>query len=78
MRTATNQFGAVAENTNRAVVSIDRFFKIGADQTLPDMSRAAQEVRNTSMTFDALGQQISQNPLEIVNRPPTATVKWKQ
>lgn len=78
MRTATNQFGAVAENTNRAVVSIDRFFKIGADQTLPDMSRAAQEVRNTSMTFDALGQQISQNPLEIVNRPATATVKWKQ
>lgn len=78
MRAATNEFGAVAENTNRAVVSIDRFFKIGADQTLPDMSRAAQEVRNTSMTFDALGQQISQNPLEIVNRPPTATVKWKQ
>lgn len=78
MRVTTNQFGAVVDNTNRAVVSIDRFFKIGADQTLPDLSRAAQEVRNTSMTFDALGQQVSQNPLDIVNRPASATVKWKK
>jgi phospholipid/cholesterol/gamma-HCH transport system substrate-binding protein len=78
MRTATNQFGAVAENTNRAVVSIDRFFKTGTEQTLPDLSRASQEIRNTAMTFDALGQQINRNPLELVNRPPPATVKWKQ
>ncbi|GBF58160.1 hypothetical protein PbB2_01832 [Candidatus Phycosocius bacilliformis] len=78
LRTTTSQFGSLVDNTNRAVVSIDSFFKIGADQTLPDMSRAAQEVRNTSMTFNALGQQINQNPLDLVNRPPTATVKWKQ
>ncbi|GIU67370.1 MlaD family protein [Candidatus Phycosocius spiralis] len=78
MRIATNQFGAVAENTNRAVVSIDHFFKTGAEQTLPDLSRASQEIRNTAMTFDALGQQINRNPMELVNRPPPATVKWKQ
>jgi uncharacterized protein YoxC len=75
LREATSTFAATA---NRATVSIDRFFVMGTEQTLPDLSRAAQEVRNTSITFDQLGQQISQNPAALLSQPPAATVEWKR
>jgi phospholipid/cholesterol/gamma-HCH transport system substrate-binding protein len=78
LRDATNQFGELAVTANRATQSIDRFFVMGTEQTLPDLSRAAQEVRNTSMTFDQLGQQIGQNPVALFSQPPTATVEWKR
>ena len=78
LREATGQFGALAVTANRATASIDRFFVVGTEQTLPDLSRAAQEVRNTSMTFDQLGQQVGQNPAALLSQPPAATVEWKR
>ncbi len=78
LREATNQFGALATTANRATASIDRFFVVGTEQTLPDLSRAAQEVRNTSMTFDQLGQQIGSNPGAFLSQPPTRSVEWKR
>lgn len=78
LREATGQFGALAQTANRATTSIDRFFVMGTEQTLPDLSRAAQEVRNTSITFDQLGQQVSQNPGALLSQPPAATVEWKR
>jgi phospholipid/cholesterol/gamma-HCH transport system substrate-binding protein len=78
LREATGQFGALAETANRATTSIDRFFVMGTEQTLPDLSRAAQEVRNTSITFDQLGQQVGQNPGALLSQPPAATVEWKR
>jgi phospholipid/cholesterol/gamma-HCH transport system substrate-binding protein len=78
LREATGQFGALATTANRAAANIDRFFVMGTEQTLPDLGRAAQEVRNTSMTFDQLGQQIGQNPAGLLSQPPAATVEWKR
>jgi phospholipid/cholesterol/gamma-HCH transport system substrate-binding protein len=78
LRDATSQFGELAVTANRATQSIDRFFVMGTEQTLPDLSRAAQEVRNTSMTFDQLGQQVGQNPAALLSQPPAATVEWKR
>jgi phospholipid/cholesterol/gamma-HCH transport system substrate-binding protein len=75
LREATSQFGALA---NHAAISIDSFFVMGTEQTLPDLSRAAQEVRNTSITFDQLGQQVGQNPAGLLSQPPAATVEWKR
>jgi phospholipid/cholesterol/gamma-HCH transport system substrate-binding protein len=75
LRDATTQFATTATN---ATTSIDRFFVMGTEQTLPDLSRAAQEVRNTSITFDQLGQQVSQNPSALLSQPPAATVEWKR
>lgn len=78
LRAATDQIGTLAVTANRATQSIDRFFVMGTEQTLPDLSRAAQEVRNTSITFDQLGQQIGQNPAALLSQPPAATVEWKR
>jgi phospholipid/cholesterol/gamma-HCH transport system substrate-binding protein len=78
LRDATEQFGALATTANRATSSIDRFFVMGTEQTLPDLSRAAQEVRNTSMTFDQLGQQVGQNPGALLSQPTPSTVEWKR
>jgi phospholipid/cholesterol/gamma-HCH transport system substrate-binding protein len=78
LREATGQFGALATTANRAASNIDRFFVMGTEQTLPDLSRAAQEVRNTSMTFDQLGQQVGQNPGALFSQPPIGTVEWKR
>ena len=75
LRDATSEFSVTA---NRATTSIDRFFVMGTEQTLPDLSRAAQEVRNTSMTFDQLGQQVGQNPAALLSQPPTRSVEWKR
>jgi phospholipid/cholesterol/gamma-HCH transport system substrate-binding protein len=78
LQDASKQFGTLADTANRATTNIDRFFVMGTEQTLPDLSRAAQEVRNTSMTFDQLGQQIGQNPTGFLSTPPAATVEWKR
>jgi phospholipid/cholesterol/gamma-HCH transport system substrate-binding protein len=78
LRKATTQFGALASTATRATNSIDRFFIMGIEQTLPELSRAAQEVRNTSITFDQLGQQIGQNPIGVLSQPQPATVEWKR
>ena len=75
LREATGQFAITA---NRATTNIDRFFVMGTEQTLPDLSRAAQEVRNTAITFDQLGQQVGQNPGALLSQPPAATVEWKR
>lgn len=75
LRDATTQFATTATN---ATTSIDRFFVMGTEQTLPDLGRAAQEVRNTAITFDQLGQQVSQNPSALLSQPPAATVEWKR
>jgi phospholipid/cholesterol/gamma-HCH transport system substrate-binding protein len=75
LRDATSQFATTA---NSATTSIDRFFVMGTEQTLPDLSRAAREVRNTSITFDQLGQQFAQNPSALLSKPPAATVEWKR
>jgi phospholipid/cholesterol/gamma-HCH transport system substrate-binding protein len=78
LRDATAQFSQLATTADRATQSIDRFFVMGTEQTLPDLGRAAQEVRNTSLTFNQLGQQVSQNPAGILSQPPTSTVEWKR
>jgi phospholipid/cholesterol/gamma-HCH transport system substrate-binding protein len=75
LRDATTQFATTANSATR---SIDQFFVMGTEQTLPDLSRAAQEVRNTSITFDQLGQQVGQNPGALLSQPPAATVEWKR
>jgi phospholipid/cholesterol/gamma-HCH transport system substrate-binding protein len=78
LRDATAQFSELAVTADRATQSIDRFFVMGTEQTLPDLGRAAQEVRNTSMTFNQLGQQVGQNPAGILSQAPAATVEWKR
>jgi phospholipid/cholesterol/gamma-HCH transport system substrate-binding protein len=78
LREATTQFSQLATTADRATQSIDRFFVMGTEQTLPDLGRAAQEVRNTSLTFNQLGQQVSQNPSGLLSQPPTSTVEWKR
>jgi phospholipid/cholesterol/gamma-HCH transport system substrate-binding protein len=78
LREATGQFGTLAQTANRATTNIDRFFVMGTEQTLPDFSRAAQEMRNTAITYDQLGQQVGQNPGALLSQPPTATVEWKR
>jgi phospholipid/cholesterol/gamma-HCH transport system substrate-binding protein len=78
LRDATAQFSELAITADRATQSIDRFFVMGTEQTLPDLGRAAQEVRNTSMTFNQLGQQVGQNPAGILSQAPAATVEWKR
>ena len=78
LREATGQFGALAATATRATNSIDRFFVMGTEQTLPDINRASQEVRNTAITFDLLGQQVGQNPAALLSQPPAATVEWKR
>lgn len=75
---ASNQFSQVAVTANRATQSIDRFFVMGTEQTLPDLSRASQEVRNTALTFNQLGQQVATNPTGILAQPQTGTVQWKR
>jgi phospholipid/cholesterol/gamma-HCH transport system substrate-binding protein len=75
---ASNQFSQVAVTANRATDSIDRFFVMGTEQTLPDLSRASQEVRNTALTFNQLGQQVGTNPGALLAQPPTTTVEWKR
>lgn len=78
LRDATSQFGQLANTADRATRSIDAFFVMGTEQTLPDLGRAAQEVRNTSLTFNQLGQQVSQNPAALLSQPPATTVEWKR
>jgi phospholipid/cholesterol/gamma-HCH transport system substrate-binding protein len=78
LRDATAQFSQLATTADRATQSIDRFFVMGTEQTLPDLGRAAQEVRNTSLTFNQLGQQVSQNPAGLLSQPPASTVEWKR
>jgi phospholipid/cholesterol/gamma-HCH transport system substrate-binding protein len=78
LRDATSQFGQLATTADRATQSIDRFFVMGTEQTLPDLGRAAQEVRNTSLTFNQLGQQVAQNPAGLLSQPQTTTVEWKR
>jgi phospholipid/cholesterol/gamma-HCH transport system substrate-binding protein len=78
LRETTSQFNQFANTADRATQSIDRFFVMGTEQTLPDLGRAAQEVRNTSLTFNQLGQQVAQNPSGLLSQPPTATVEWKR
>jgi phospholipid/cholesterol/gamma-HCH transport system substrate-binding protein len=78
LREATSQFGELASTADRATRSIDAFFVMGTEQTLPDLGRAAQEVRNTSMTFNQLGQQVGQNPAALLSQPQPTTVEWKR
>jgi phospholipid/cholesterol/gamma-HCH transport system substrate-binding protein len=78
LRTATSGLGTLVTSTEKATTSIDRFFALAADQTLPDISRAAQETRNTAITFDAIAQRVDQNPSDLISRPPSATVEWKR
>jgi phospholipid/cholesterol/gamma-HCH transport system substrate-binding protein len=78
LRDATAQFSQLATTADRATQSIDRFFVMGTEQTLPDLGRAAQEVRNTSLTFNQLGQQVGQNPAALLSQPPASTVEWKR
>ncbi|NJR20517.1 MAG: hypothetical protein HC777_02970 [Hyphomonadaceae bacterium] len=75
---ASNQFSQVAVSANRATQSIDRFFVMGTEQTLPELSRASQEVRNTALTFNQLGQQVGANPGAILSQPQPGTVEWKR
>jgi phospholipid/cholesterol/gamma-HCH transport system substrate-binding protein len=75
---ASNQFSQVAVSANRATQSIDSFFIMGTEQTLPDLSRASQEVRNTALTFNQLGQQVATNPSGLLSQPPATTVEWKR
>jgi phospholipid/cholesterol/gamma-HCH transport system substrate-binding protein len=78
LREATTQFGVLAVSANEATTNVNRFFLEGTEQTLPDLGRAAQEVRNTAMTFNQLGQQVGQNPTSFLSQPPTRSVEWKR
>lgn len=78
LRVVGEDVSTMSASINQASVSIDQFFALGVEQTLPDISRAAQETRNTAMTFDQLAQRLDQSPQGFLLRPPSATVEWKQ
>jgi phospholipid/cholesterol/gamma-HCH transport system substrate-binding protein len=78
LRGATSDFQLAARGVSSASGTIDEFFRIGVNQTLPDIARMAQEVRNTSMTYDYLGQQVAYDPLAALSAPPNRTVEWRK
>lgn len=78
LRAATSQFGELATTATRATNSVDRFFVVATEESLPDLNRATQEVRNTAVTFNQLGQQVGQNPAALLSQPAVATVEWKR
>jgi phospholipid/cholesterol/gamma-HCH transport system substrate-binding protein len=78
LRVVGEDVSALSRQVGGATTNIDRFFALGVEQTLPDISRAALETRNTAMTFDQLAQRVDQGPTSFLVRPPDATVEWKR
>lgn len=78
LRTVTDDIGTAAVQVAETSETLDTFFTIGIEQTLPDINRASQAVRATSVTFDMLAQQVQNDPGALVAQPPDQTVRWRQ
>lgn len=77
LREATIEVKKAAESVALTAISADDFFKIGSNETLPDLSKAAKSIEDAGTSVDNLLGDAS-SPSSLLSKPQNAKVKWKK
>lgn len=78
LRDATLEIKNAANGVNKASASVDDFFRIGSNETLPDLSAAAKGIAKTGDSVDTLVQDLNQSPSGLLAKAPSKKVRWKK
>lgn len=78
LKEATYEVKKASEGISSASISVNDFFLIGANETLPDLSAAAKKIEQAGESVDSLVGDAASSPSGLLSKPQSAKVKWKK
>jgi phospholipid/cholesterol/gamma-HCH transport system substrate-binding protein len=78
LRETSDRVSALASTLDRTAGSATGALDIAADETLPDIARAARDLSRTAATLDQLARSIETNPTAFVQGDQKNRVEWRR